>query len=619
MDSTRQQAPKPQVLRALWPYLRPYKIKIMLALSVLVLDTLTNLVAPWGIKLIVDNVLLGKHLQSPWTSIIPANLAGNQVTFFVTLCASLLFLATVGATSSYIGMRMLAVIGQRVIFQLRCKLFAHLQQLSPEFYDHQRIGDLLSRLTTDVQNIQDMLVTALPMLMLSTLILSGIIGILFVINPIFGLIGLLLVISLYLVLHKYMRSIKRVARQTRSQEGNSNALAQEHLLGIRVVQAFGMEEQVIQRYEESAGRAFELGAIAARLQSGLPSVVDMTTDLGTLLVLGAGGALVLLGKITIGDLLVFNAYLRTMYSPMRQVSKLGNTFSRAQAGAERVLELLETKPVIADMPDAVQAPALRGFISFDNVSFSYDGERQALDDINFTTYPGMMIALVGHTGAGKSSILHLLQHFYDPQQGAIRIDGRDIRDYTIASLRQQISLVPQDPMLFRASIRENIAYGRPDASDEEIEAAAKAANADGFIRRLPLGYDTMLEERGIGLSGGERQRIAIARAIVRQAPILLLDEPTVGLDAQSEESVVEALERLMIGKTTIVSAHRLSTIQKADLILVIDDGRIVEMGTPAALLAMRGHYYHLYELQFRRPDPITSAHPAFRMQRLSGV
>lgn len=619
MDEITQHTPKPKVLRSLWPYLRPYRWKIVLALSVLVLDALTNLAAPWGIKLIVDNVLLGKALQSPWTQIVPAALAGNNIALFVALCASLLFLATVGAISSYVGMRMLAVIGQQVIFQLRCKLFSHLQQLSPAFYDHQRMGDLLTRLTTDVQNIQDMLVTALPVILLSTLILSGIIGILFVINPIFGLIGLLLALSLYLVLHRYMHAIKRIARQTRTQEGNSNAVAQEHLLGIRVVQAFGMEEQVMQRYEESAGRAFELGAISARLQSGLPSVVDLTTDLGTLIVLGVGGALVMMGKITIGDLLVFNAYLRTMYSPMRQISKLGNTFSRAQTGAERVLELLETKSAIADKPGATRAPALRGFISFDNVSFGYDSKRPVLHELSFTTYPGMMVALVGHTGAGKSSILHLLQHFYDPQQGEVRIDGGDIRDYTIASLRQQISLVPQDPMLFRASIRENIAYGRPDATEEEILAAAKAANADGFIRRLPQGYDTVLEERGSGLSGGERQRIAIARAMVRQAPILLLDEPTVGLDAQSEESVVEALERLMIGKTTIVSAHRLSTIQKADLILVIDDGRIVEMGTPAALLAMRGHYYHLYELQFRRPDPITSAHPAFRMQRLTGV
>ncbi len=611
--------PKKKVMRALWPYVRPYRWSVTLALLVLILDTLTNLAAPWCIKLIFDNILLGKALQSPWTRMIPAAIASNRIAFFISLCAALLLLAVIGAASSYLGMRMLATTGQRIVFQIRCTLFAHLQLLSPAFYDRQRMGDLVTRLTSDVISIQDMLVTALPVILLSTIILAGIILVLFAINPIFGLIGLAIAAGLFLVLRHYLNAIKRIARRTRTQEGDSNALAQEHLAGIRVVQAFGMEEQVQRRYVESAWRSLHLGTISARLQSGLPSVVDLTTDLGTMIVLGVGGLLVLLGKISIGDLLVFNAYLRTMYSPMRQISKLGNTFSRAQASAERVLELLETQPQIQDQAGAIVAPPLRGHISFDQVNFGYDAEYPVLHDLSFRIHPGMMVALVGHTGAGKSSILHLLQHFYDPQEGEIRIDGHDIREYTLASLREQIALVPQDPMLFRASIRENIAYGRPDASQEEIIAAARDANADDFIRRLPQGYYTILEERGVGLSGGERQRIAIARAMVRKAPILLLDEPTVGLDAQSEEYVVEALERLMEGCTTIVSAHRLSTIQRADLILVIDQGRIVEMGDPAELLARRGHYYRLYALQFRRPDPVTTAHPAFRMQKLSGL
>lgn len=599
---------RPAILRFYWPYVRPHRWKIGLALLVLVFDTLTNLVAPWSIKLIFDNVLLAKPLQSPWTHIIPQAIALNRAQLFISLCASLLVLALIGAGSSYLGMRMLAGTGQRVIFHLRCNLFSHLQQLSPSFYDHQRMGDLLTRVTSDVQAIQDLLVTALPVLLLSLLIMSGIISILFVIHPVFGIIGLTIALCLYVILRKYLRAIKQIARQTRTQEGDSNAIAQENLLGMRVVQAFSMEAQVKQRYEESVTRALRLGTISAHLQSGLPSVVDLTADVGTLVVLGVGGLFVLLGWISIGDLLVFNAYLRTMYSPMRQMSKLSSTVTRATASAERVMELFETRSDIIDLPEARPAPPLRGLITFDNVSFGYEALRPIAHNLTFNISPGMTVALVGHTGAGKSTILHLLQRFYDPQQGKIRIDGQNIRSYTVSSLRQQTALVPQDPMLFRASIRENIAYGRPQATGEEIVAAALAANADEFIRKLPEGYDTLLEERGMGLSGGQRQRLAIARAMIRKAPILLLDEPTVGLDAESEESVVEALERLMSGCTTIVSAHRLSTIQRADLIMVLDEGRIVEMGTPAELLARRGHYYRLYSLQFRHQQPITTSH-----------
>src|SRR5260370_39200917 len=292
-----------------------------------------------------------------------------------------------------------------------------------------------------------------------------------------------------------------------------------------------------------------------------------------------------------------------MYSPLRQMGKFSNMLTRASACAERVADLLQTPPAIVDAPTARAVPRFQGAIAFQLVSFSYTQKRSALQDISFNIYPGMMVALVGHSGAGKSSILHLIQRFYDPQEGQILLDGRAIRPFTLASLRQQIALVPQEPMLFRASVRENIAYGRAGASEAEGIAAAQQAYADEFIRRLPQGYDTILEEHGVGLSGGQRQRLAIARAILRQAPLLLLDEPTVGLDAQSEQLVVKALERLMAGRTTLVSAHRLSTIQRADLILVLDKGHIVEAGTPAQLLAARGHYYQFYTLQFVTQEP----------------
>jgi len=594
------------LLRTFWPYAAPYRGRILLALSILIVDTLISLASPWPMKLIFDNVLLSHHLNSPWTWVIPQAIAQNRLLLFAVLCGALLLFALLNAGAAYLGTRMLTVAGQRVIFRLRCALFAHLQQLSPSFYDRQRMGDLLTRLTSDVQSIQDMLVMALPMLLLNVMIIVGMIAILMLISPIVGVVGLVFSLCIYGVLLRYLKRIKQIAKQTRRQEGNTNAVAQEHLLGIRVVQAFGMEIHIRRRYEESAARALHLQEAAADLEASLPSVVTLMTEVGMLFVLGAGGLLVIQGSITIGDLLVFRAYFRSMFRPMRQLGKLSNTFTRASASAERVQELLQISPAIADLPGARSAPPLRGSITLNHVTFGYEPERPVLHDISFDIHPGMTVALVGHTGAGKSTILHLLQRFYDPQEGQVRIDEQDIRTYTLASLRQQIALVPQDPMLFYASVRENIAYGRPQATEYEIIAAAKAANADEFICRLPQGYDTILEERGIGLSGGERQRLAIARAMIRQAPLLLLDEPTVGLDAISEQSVVAALERLMVGRTTLVSAHRLSTIQRADLVLVMNNGRIVEAGTPARLLAARGYYYQLYSMQFRMQETAAS-------------
>ncbi len=589
-------------LREFWRYAHPYQHTIITALLIMLIDTLSGLAAPWPVKLLFDTVLLQQPLQPPWSLMIPVALAHNRMALFAVLCSVLLLLAITSALATYYGMRMLTKTGQRVIFDLLCALFTHLQRLGPSFYDRQRLGDLLSRLTSDVQTIQDLLVLALPMLVLSVMIVIGMLILLLIVNPIFCLLGLVISSCIFFVLYRCLRSIKHIARLARRQEGNTNAVVQENLLGIRVVQAFGMEEHSRQRYEESVAQTLRLGELSAELQARLPSLVSLMTDIGTLLVLGIGGLLVIQGWITIGDLFVFSAYLSAIYKPLRQLSKFGMTLTRASASSERLLDLLHTQPDIVDRPNAVVAKPPLYSIAFEHVTFGYESQHPILHDITFRIHQGMMVALVGHTGAGKSSILHLLQRFYEPQQGGIYLDGRNIRDYTVASLRQQIALVPQDPMLFRASVRENIAYGRPQATDEEIVAAAVAANADQFIRRLPQGYATILQERGVGLSGGERQRIAIARAMVRQAPLLLLDEPTVGLDAQSEDDVVQALERLMVGRTTFVSAHRLSTIQKANLIIVIDQGYIVEVGTPADLLARRGYYYRLYALQFHLND-----------------
>src|SRR5258708_9760311 len=522
------------VWRVFWPYIRPYSWTIGLALAILLLDTLAELASPWPIKLIFDNVLLGKHLHQPWSLIIPQALAQNHLYLFIVLCATLLLLALINAGSTYMGMRLLATAGQRVIFRLRSALFAHLQQLTPAFYDQQRLGHLITRLTSDIQSIQDILVAALPLLLFNVMLVVGMLVVLLMINLSFGMLGLVSAFIVYLVLRRYLRTLKQMARQTRRSESDANAVVQENLRGIRVVQAFGMESYTQQKYEEHTRKALHFGTIAARLQSGLPSFFSLMTDTPNLAAFTLAGILVMLGHISIGDLLLFSAYLRTLYSPLRQMGKFSNTLTRASASAERVADLLETAPLIVDSPTARAIPRLQGGITFQHVSFSYNQKRSAFQNISFNIFPGMKVALVGHSGVAKGSILHLIHHFFDHQQGKILIDGRDIRDFTLASLRQQIALVPQETMLFRDSVCENIAYVRPGASEAEVIAAAQQAYADEFIRRLPQGYDTMLEEGGVGLSGGQRQRLAIARSILRQAPLLLLHDPPVGLHPQSE-------------------------------------------------------------------------------------
>jgi len=419
------------VSRVFWPYIRPYSWKIGLALAILILDTLADLASPWPIKLIFDNVLLGKHLHEPWARIIPHALAQNHQYLFIALCATLLILALISAGSTSMGMRWLSTAGQCVIFRLRSALFAHLQQLTPAFYDQQRLGNLMTRLTSDIQAIQDMLVTALPLLLFNVMLVVGMLVVLLVINLSFGMLGLVSGFIVYLVLRKYLRAIKQMARQTRRCESDANAVVQENLRGIRVVQAFGMESYAQQKYEEQTKKALHFGTIAARLQSGLPSVVSLMTDMGNLAALAVGGILVMLGQISIGDLLLLSAYLRTMYSPLRQMGKFSNTLTRASASAERVADLLETAPAIVDSPNARPIPPLQGALTFQHVSFRYNQKRSALQNISFNIYPGMMVALVGHSGAGKSSILHLIQRFYDPQEGQILIDGRDIRNFTL--------------------------------------------------------------------------------------------------------------------------------------------------------------------------------------------
>jgi subfamily B ATP-binding cassette protein MsbA len=439
-------------------------------------------------------------------------------------------------------------------------------------------------------------------IVVSVLTLAGMLVVMFYLDWRFTLIALSITPILFVVVYTYTRRIKQASRALRKKEGEVVSVVEEVLSSIRVVKAFARERYEQERLEQQSLESVEMALAARSLKAKLAPVVQVIVAAGTCLVLWYGVNLVLTGKMTPGSLLVFLLYLGKMYKPMRDLSKMTDTVSKAGVGYERIREVIETEDEIRNLPNAKKAPDFRGEIEFDHVSFAYTAGYATLSDVSFKVEAGQVAALVGPTGAGKSTIASLIARFYDPQSGAVRIDGMDVRNYKIKSVRRQISFVLQETMLFRAPVWQNIAYGKPEASREEILRAAKLANADEFIRDMPQQYDTMLGEKGATLSGGQRQRIAIARAVIRNAPILILDEPTSNLDAASEELVFEALTRLMEGRTAIVIAHRLATVRRADVIFVLDHGTLVEQGTHATLLSAEGLYAHLYEIQFSHKE-----------------
>jgi subfamily B ATP-binding cassette protein MsbA len=405
---------------------------------------------------------------------------------------------------------------------------------------------------------------------------------------------------LFLVVYSYTRRIKSAARAVRKKEGEIVSVISEVFSAIRVVRAFAREDYEQRRLEVESMESVEMALRARGLKARLTPIVEVVVAAGTALVLWFGARMVLEGSLSAGSLIVFFLYLNRMYKPMQDLSKMTDSYSKASVAYERIREVMDTDREVRDLPGAIPAPALKGRIEFDGVGFGYNPGTPVLKDVSFQIYPGQVAAFVGPTGAGKSTIMSLIPRFYDPTAGAVRIDGFDIRQFEQKSLRQQISLVLQETLLFRGTIWNNIAYGKPWATEEEILAAAALANAHEFIQRMPEGYDTVVGERGVTLSGGQRQRVAITRAIIRNTPILLMDEPSSGLDAASEKLVFDALDNLMKGKTSIVIAHRLSTIQRADTIFFVKDGSIRESGKHEELLRRGGLYAELYETQFRR-------------------
>ena len=567
-------------------------------------EGLANLLEPWPLKVVLDNVLRSKPTQGWLNTWILSSFGNDKLGVLKFAALAVLAIAIVGAGCSYVEKYVTTSVGQWVTHDLRRTLYSHIQRLSLAYHDHKQTGDLISRVTGDIDAIQSFIVSGLLDAMINSLTLVGMLGVMLYLNWRFTLIALSVAPFLFLVVFSYTRRIKKASREVRKKEGEIVSVMQEVLSSIRVVKAFAREDYEQRRLEEESLEGVEIGLRARSLKAKLAPLVEVLVAIGTCLVLWFGARMVLSGALSAGSLVVFILYLGKMYKPMQQLSKMTDAYSKAVVGYERIREILDTDNEVKDMPGARRAPPFRGAIDFRDVSFSYEPATPVLKDVTFQIEPGQVAALVGPTGAGKSTIISLIPRFYDPTSGVVKVDGQDVRRLQQKSLRQQISFVLQETLLFHGPIWNNIAYGKPEATRAEILRAAELANAHEFIDKLPDGYNTILGERGVTLSGGQRQRIAIARAIIRNTPILILDEPSSGLDAASEKLVFEALDRLMEGKTSIVIAHRLSTIRRANAIFVLDDGTIVERGTHDSLLRSGGLYSRLHHIQFQSEEPV---------------
>jgi ATP-binding cassette, subfamily B, bacterial len=579
--------------------LRPHKKVLWLGLLAISGESIADLLEPWPLKIVLDNVISHKTSHG-WLFRLIRSTAGtepHQVLIFA--CGAVAMIALLDAVCSYSEKYITTSVGQWVTHDLRRMLYAHVQRLSLAYHDQKQTGDLISRVTTDIDAVQTFIVSGLLSVLVDILTLVGMIAVMFYINWQFTLVALAAVPILFTIVYTYTKRVKKASREVRKHEGRLLSVVQEVLGSIRVVKAFARENYEIERFEGESLETVEASLKARALKARLVPIVNMVTAAGVCAILYFGANSALHNGLSAGSIVLFLSYISKMYKPMQDISKIMDSYSKADVGYERIQEIIGTDDEMGDAPNARVAPRLKGTVDFEHVDFAYGSETAVLSDVNLHIEAGRSIALVGPTGAGKTTIANLIARFYDPSAGVVKIDGIDVRTLTQQSLRDQISFVLQDTVLFSGTIWDNIAYGKPEASYREIVKAAEAANAMEFIEKLPGQFSAQVGERGVTLSGGQRQRIAIARAVIRQSPILILDEASSGLDAGSEQLVFEALDRLMLRRTAIVIAHRLSTIRNAACIYVVKDGRIVENGVHEELVKREGGVYReLYDIQF---------------------
>ena len=583
---------RPPLLRRLAHYLRPYRLPFAVALGQVFLMSAFELLRPWPLKIVVDSVLGDRPLPFG----IAAGGASRSALLTACVLAQVLLQGMLGGLS-YWNNRTTITIGQKMVNDLRSDLYQHLQRLSLSFHAKRQVGDLLYRLTADTYAIQGLTMNGVFPVVSAAMFLVGMTLVLLRIDWVLTLVALGVCPVLYLAIQRMTGRISDVSVSARELESDVYTIVQHGLSAIRVVQAFTQEETEHRRFLQQSAASLTASRRLYLVQTAYSGVVNTLIAAGTALVLWFGAWRVMAGQMTVGDVLVFLGYVASLYAPVSALSQTYGTIQGAKAGMWRVFEILEEPEVVSSGPLVLERDKVRGEIRFESVDFSYDGRRRVLSDVSFVVAPGTSAALVGPTGAGKTTLISLLPRFYDPSAGRVLLDGTDLREFQLSSLRRNVSMVLQPPLVFPATVRENIAYGRPGASLAEIERAAELAQLAPFLRRLPHGLDARIGEGGVNVSEGERQRLTIARALLRDAPILILDEPTASVDAETEALLVAGLKTLMEGRTIFIIAHRLSTVRDASQIVVVREGRVVENGGYEALVAQQGFFSHLVRLQ----------------------
>jgi ATP-binding cassette, subfamily B, bacterial len=571
-------------------FLRPYRGRVIVLITLLLAQVALGALQPWPLKIIIDYVLVNRGLPAPYDAWAASFGGDSRLGLLILFVVAGVVVQLTNQLASAFGVQVQVDTGQRMVYDLRYRLFAHLESLGLHHHITTNTGDSVYRVDVDAYSLENLSMSGVFPLATSIITLIVMFVVLLRMELTIALLSLSVVPFLFLCLRYYASTLSLREERVKELESGLIQRLYQTFSAMRVVKSFAREQHESARYAE-AGNATMLARIKVTWQQALFGVVVAAiTIFGTALVLVVGGLHVMQGRMSIGDLTVVIAYLGAVYGPLSAIAHTTGQLQGAIAGARRVRKILALTPETLDPPHAQDASLIKGRVRFDNVGFAYPDGATVLQDISFEANPGQMIALVGLTGAGKTTLVSLIPRFYHPTAGRILIDGIDVRDYRLRSLRERISIVPQDPILFAGTIAENLRYGRLDATDAEIEAAARAAHAHEFVSRLPKGYETSIAEAGGGLSGGERQRLSVARAILKNAPILILDEPTSSLDAISEEIVFSALKRLRAGRTTIVIAHRLSTVRDADRILVLDGGQLVAQGRHEELLAASSLY-----------------------------